>query len=689
MNILMAYNSVLPLPFAVQVLDNPRVAVAQRTGDPGILIGQQAIVAAGAQSEFVAANMIQAKALGCCVILRAGEPPQYNKERSPKSGINLSKTSKQGFFKGAIAEELRFARLMDNGEPLPHHAKDAAHLLLSPIDPDYQHTMQLDLNMHDILREVGPNGDLQVLGYDHQTGYLRLEYKEGCGPHTKNADFNGQFVINILAGEEKPIFYSREWDSAWHDPNWDVSQSIIKKPPELASIPDEVYKKVFNHKFFLHYTESKHSNIRPSELKAANVFANRPRSADEFRIAMGKQHPQYDLVESCKDIGEILLTLKQQVPEQANRVILDIYNKSGSIIAGDWDGLALGHPPALDLKYTDVIDGFAPQEEGIKNRQLLMQLSEQYLTECKAKAHEKLSNHQPINAFEEKLLSVSSLSSIVSQFALERAGCVTVHEFVYQQVLNDSYRDKLNQHYGERYNMVAVQAAMDKLVSMKDYLTPDTMTQAAKNLLRAELAISDSILPTSMFDKLVTHMVNHYQLAVTSPQEAYVLPHIQYDMNVHDLYQHGFDMRNPYGSNLEGAWFLITADGTTIYGYSQEQLIEVLLTGDFLVNNHIDISHGADMASGWSRVIERQIELKQLIPEKTMDKYRAFKAEQQVGPEPIEIKPMDHAVHNIGSKFTSMKQQLTDFKSARLKQENVINADDDATTGNEGPQLGG
>lgn len=634
------------LPFAMQVVSNPKVTVANK-GAPGVLIGAQAMIAVGAQSEFVTANIMQAHALNCSIILRAGDPPQYNKNRGPKSGVNLSKTSKQGFFKGALAEEVRFARI-ENGKPKPHHAKDEAHLSLKPTDPEYQHTMQLDINMRDILREVGPEGDLRVLGFNPYTGLLRFEYKEGRGPSPDSnppPGFNGQFVVNLSAGENNPIFYSREWDKAEHDKDWDASQGIITKPPELA-IPDELYKKIFNHTFKLQYTESKSPNPDESELKNAKVFANRARSAEEFKQTMGADHPHYGLIEKCSTLEKVLDELKTQLGEEvASQVILEVYNKGGLIVAGDWDGMALGHPPGLNPKYAEVINVFAPKEEGIRNKEELLDRSDAYLEEIQEQAKQKKLEGTPLSSFEEKALSIPSITEIVSDFALARAGCITPHEFVYQQVLNHAYRDTLNAHYGEKYDTDAVQKAMDKLVSLKDIVTQDNILQVAKQLVQAEMMLTHDHISSTLLNQIAEHMASHFILA-TKNQDPYVLPHLQHDVNVHDLYQHGFDMRNPYGSNLEGAWLLITADGSTIYGETQEQLVEVLLTGDFLEKNHIEVNHGADMKAGWERVIERQLQLKQTIPPQTMAAYEEFHKAQHM------------------SRFKQCKEQVTQLKIA-------------------------
>jgi hypothetical protein len=635
-----------PVPFAMQVMDNPKVV--------GVLSGRDAMAKAGIQSEFAAANIMQASALKSSIILRAGDPPQYNKSRSPKSGVNLTKTSKQGFFKGALSQEERFARLEASGDPKPHNAKDANHLALQPTDPDFQHVMQLDINMIDILREVGPEGDLEVLGYDIGSSLLRLGYKEGHGPKTEL--FHGQFVVNIAEGTDIPIVYSREWDKPELNPNWDPVKQIITKPLELAAIPDGVYERVFNHTFMVGYTEDKIETPEHLSVKPANVFANRPRSAEEFKEAMGVGHPYFALIEDCTTLPKILDKLKTTLPgNEANQVILDVYNTAGSIVAGDWDGLALGHPPDLPHEFSQVINTFAPGLEGLDNQQLLLDRADHYLMQIKQTAIEAQEKGQPLSAFQKKALSISSITNIVSDFALARAGCITPHEFVFQQVLNSSYRDKANEHYGEKFNQDAMQNTLDRLLN--DPPPAGEVKSRIEAVLNEELAHAGSRANSTITERLVEHIGKHFELAHNQGLQEYTLPHVQHDVNIHELYQHGFDMRNPYGSNLEGAWLLIGEDGGILYGAHQEQLIEVLLTGDFLEKNTIDVSHGADMDIGWGKVIERQIQLGQSIPEKTKVKYDEYKSGQ-------EIETRKRTQSEMKSQVADMKSSIKDSSDA-------------------------
>lgn len=247
--------------------------------------GEMALQACGMQPEFARHLMMQAAVDDTCIILRAGNPPVYNQRRGSKSGVNLSKTSNHGLFRGSLAADLQFTRVDKKGhnigwyepmlmqpdsvleknkiyfelndgslqytvispngnsqtalidkdkltfEPtqplsleqikrlLPeilkitaqrdhtvgygHHKKDAAHLALPPNHIDYQHCMQLVITMQDLIREVRPEGDLNVLGYDQNSGQLRLEYKPGKGP----VDFMGQFVLNLKRAIKHHSFF--------------------------------------------------------------------------------------------------------------------------------------------------------------------------------------------------------------------------------------------------------------------------------------------------------------------------------------------------------------------------------------------------------------------------------------------------------------------------------------------------
>jgi hypothetical protein len=248
----------------------------------GVKTSTDAMKACGMQPELASHLALQNKSLGISIILRAGSPPVYNQKRGPKTGINKSKTSTQGLFKGSLAVDLQFTRLNHERKGSGHDAHDEEHLNLTIKEPNYQHTVALPVTMQDILREVSENGDLEVLGYED--GKLRLGYREGKG----DKDFNGQMVIDLTHGERVSSFYSRPWDRPDHDSDWDPNLKVIKKPAALSAVPDEVYQKVFNDIYTVAYTDTKGILTEESELKEARVFANTPRTSMELLVAIRK-----------------------------------------------------------------------------------------------------------------------------------------------------------------------------------------------------------------------------------------------------------------------------------------------------------------------------------------------------------------------------------------------------------------
>lgn len=144
--------------------------------------------------------------------------------------------------------------------------------------------MHLDISMHDILREVGPSGDLEVTGYNEHNGQLRLGYKEGHGPDPES--FNGQFIVNLHIGYSGPQFYSRPWDRPEASPDWDPEKGVITKPEALHMIPDEIYEEVFTATFKVNYTETKDYSPAIEDMKRCEVFANHPRDVESFKATL-------------------------------------------------------------------------------------------------------------------------------------------------------------------------------------------------------------------------------------------------------------------------------------------------------------------------------------------------------------------------------------------------------------------
>lgn len=605
---------------------------------PGLKKSTDALKACGMQPELAAHLMLQCQALNQCIILRAGSPPVYNQKRAPKDGLNLSKTSNQGLIKGSIAVSPRFSRVT-NGIGRGTHRKDTEHLNLKITDPDYQHTVALPVTMQDILRELSPEGDLQFLGYEN--GKLRLAYKESAYEKGKvDPDFQGQFVIDLKDGDPSPIFYSRPWDHPSNNPLWDHEKQRLNKPDELAHIPDEDYFPATACLFKVYYTEHQHElnslttfpneskdNLEDEvELEEVKVFANTPKTA----LGLIKAIRESGVLESsAPTLMELKLALEQMDSNTPLWEILHlftpsqlkiVYDHCGLVVTGDWDGLALGHPSLEDIplelqKQMRVYNTFH------KTGYIRVQEKEDLLlAACNYFHYLKANPEIFVTPLGSLLQHISDPLELFSEESLARAGCITPFEYLFQQMINYTTRDVKNQHYGESVSdLDLLQFCFDKGLEAYNQMQPapdvDPQQRWHDCLQVVIQEIDNSPLHHKTYRKqvLLEHIKNHLKIAIQQQAKTYVIPHPDYEHNVHNLFQHGFDMRNPYGSNLDGAWLMILGDGMVLHGENERQLTQVLVKGQLLERNYIEVSPHALMSEGWGNVIQEQLKLKQPV----------------------------------------------------------------------------
>ena len=622
----------------------------------GLKTSKEAIMASGMQLELAAHLMLQCSSLQKSIILRAGIPPVYNQKRGPKSGLNLSKTSLQGLFKGSIPLDLRFTRL-NNGVALGHHKTDASRLLLDLRHPEYQHSIQLTLTMQDILRELSPKGDLRVLGYED--GKLRLCYKAGRG----HPDFYGQFIINLLESDSPPVFYSRPWDKPEHHTDWDPVNHLIRKPDALSLLPEEVYQQCFSNLFSLSYAKHQDILLHPDEVEEARVFANTPKTSRDLLQAIKETKAlALDLqvlrnLEAMDDNTPMYDVLDKLSLEQ----IKTLYDTCGLITTGDWDGLLLGHPNACELSELPptigrVYNTFMKGVSGINERQEFLDACCDYVHFLKtSKTHAET----PIGKL---VRSIENPGLFFTELAIKRAGSITPYEFVFTQLINYAYQDKENKAYGETISLEDLQSSLE--AGLKHKNTPKEADQEDD---RAALDICLHYYQKRTERKYVpeaikTHLAAHLEIAQANAGKPCKIPHPDYDHNVHELFQHGFEIRNPYGARLDGAWFMITDQGGMLYGETQDQLIGTLLLGDFLEKNSIDIPACVAMTDGWWEVLEKQMKLGQSILPKTLENYQSWLLTQRLQmptPPLFKVDPtMPSSSNSIVRFFVSAAKQL-------------------------------
>lgn len=560
--------------------------------------GALALRECGMQPEFAASLLLMQNATGTSLILRAGSPPVYDRPRSPKTGLNLSKTSNQGFFKGSLAEDPQFTRVQTdlNGTKtaIGHHKKDTHRL-----ESGQQNTVVLPVRMRDIIRELREGGDLQLtkIGASRDgTTELRFCYKEGKG----DKDFKGEFVIRMSEGQHFQATDTRAWDRPENDPEYDTKKRIIPKPKGVL-MSDRLWERLYDFakdkEFPLSYTTQANSD----DLMPAKVFAN----------------------------------------------------NEGLIVTGDWDGLALGHPPDLPENAKRVYNTFSDDPS---EKLALIKQTRILLDQFKTKIDHKELRGEPLSNFE-IMIRNTRYSDLYTEFSLQRAGCITAFEFLTNSVANCAYKEAQRNYVRDESKLIGMEQAYEsgvqlgRKLSLRGATADEALKEASKHakavviseqvkvanaaasskeerVTETEVRRSHSFRETR--SKLFEHIDKHLAASISSPgEDIRSIPHPDYDTNIQDLFQHGYDMRNPYGSNLEGAWLLVSNDGMILHGKTQEDLIEIMLSGDFLEKNHIDINFAADMSAGWHKVVSKQLALGQNVPDKTRESLLSYQQNQE------------------------------------------------------------
>lgn len=579
--------------------EKPKLTIMDMKEVYKVKTGIAALKAAGMQEAFVGQLIDQLQSTGGFMVLRAGGlPPAYNRKVSPKSGLNLTKTSNQGFFKGALAKNHRFTRIITDksGEkkPLGHHHKDRARM--NATDPDQrQNYTHMTVRRDEILRELREGGDLELIGYK-KGEEIRFRYKEGKG----NPDFKGEFILKLDEAQEFIPHYARSWDKPENDEAFDREKGIIPLPENQTIIPPDEWESLYhyleNHEVPCYFTDELGSRPVPAE-----VFAD----------------------------------------------------SNGLRIAGDWDGCGLSIP------------GWVPNEARIEyntfdrksdfNAEALIEASEQFLKHYQDRIKEKSSK---LSQTEEAVLEMK-MEDLYTEFSKGRAGCISPYEFVNNCIANKLYqkreffkdddKDKnLNEIYSLALNAGRVKLAeTGSLESSKQHAITVASALVARSrntdILKAHPNLTQAGLESSTIEqKKREEITSHLQTYLNSQlendadfiqlksdvsqeeievllqgREHIEIPPINYDINVDNLFQHGYDMRNPYGSNLEGSWLMIH-NGVTYYGDTQEQLAKMLLVDGILTEEHqFPITFSADMTKGWAEVIEKQQSLRHFSEART------------------------------------------------------------------------
>lgn len=613
----------------------------------GIRTGIEAMRTSGIQLEFAAHLMLLANNTGSTLILRSGEPPNYNRPISPKPGYIRSKSSKdQGFFNGYLAIEDIFTRLIRDrdGHKSMLGVKPADKIKLEkPItDPAHLHSKQLQVNIFEIYNQLSTDGDLQVKSYDPETGILKLKFRAFKGA----PDFKGHFELHLKSDEliETERKYARPWDEPTKEKQEKIKEYLKQNIPGFTTAD---FERLGNLDIPLFYKETE-----DSELKPAMVIAKTPRLMSELIQALeAVKHP---LLAEIKALTSYQAALDRLGAEELQKV----FDQVGRIVTGDWDGLCLGYPTGLDRRYLEPCNTFATGVKQVQEIRRLVNLSIDLLDAYKTEALIRELELKPQTALDKLVLSITDYFELFDADIVQRAGIITPYEFLFQQLANYAYKQPDNLALGDEKVMANLQSAVDFAIAgtmdskhIWNIQNRAPSVQERQEIINTALAFLDKqedCLPHILRDKRAQHLIQYLHKILSDPEftklkadfaklvpaKIRVIPHPDFDINSAYLFQHGFDMRSPYGIEADGPWLLVSNEGLILQGNNQQQLIEVLLAenGKLLQNNCLDFNHTLDMRPsmvglpGWGDVIKKQLELGLFVSEKTQTSLKAFEA---------------------------------------------------------------
>lgn len=565
-----------------------------------ILTGDDARRKAGLPHEWGAEVAITADALDTFFSIRAPDPnslPMYNIESAPKGSNIKTKSSKSGFAKGLYPLEITETRRKD-GAPIGHDVKDSKHLHLPINDPLYLHTVTRKLTIQELLRELADDGDLYVKGY--KNNILTIAYKDGTGEPSL------EYIIDLTKLEKKPIHWSRPEDEI---------MSEQEKPACLQALPDRIYKKLFDKTFELYYRLGDKDDIKPYK-----IFAAKPQTLHELTQAVSKSKHIWNKKDKKKKLellskqtGHIISDINSLF---TNEELLSLYDQSSKPITGDQDGLILGSPLDLPENFSTVFNTFAnkgswrassPGLQLIKNSREYFS----YMQDILAKKQNKLSEALQGKRFDDLCID----STIVA-----RSGCITAQEFTFAQILNNLHGNP-NAPLGENYDMQLLQQIFDSGLNTILDNRHNSPQSALNKGLRHIYTLLDEEANISTNEKRTLKEFLTYHLKLAFSEHAlpgsYLLPFPNYDPNVHNLIQHGFDTRNPNGCNFEGPTIVFWR-GVVAYCPTQEILAKLILESNLYQHNFLPINHAVDMDAGWGELIAKQMELGQNVSNETI-----------------------------------------------------------------------
>ncbi len=561
-----------------------------------VVSGEAAMLKAGVPEELSSRINENLSHHGTIYVARAGNRPRYEFNISPKAGNNLSKSSTQYLMRGFLVENPNYGRIKDNGDVRGHHKKDIAGLILHDVYPDPNDIESIELTdaQQQALREkfsYSPyiNEDTDIPNFLQSCFGLDITHLETDKQKAKVQE-KRQSLTNVPVTLHQLLEGIKEGDVT--NARLEGEKLVFEQSGldcEFCIELDESWPEM----------EPNYAveGLRPDDLP--NIAL--PKNLEEFDqwIAQGK----ITKANICHDTVHNSEGWLEMTVEGSNRRIVMPIEELGEDVT--FSTLSRRHQ--VDLKDPDTL---APSNRG----------SIQY--DVYERIRIELERNGGDSTF--RLQENGEVPTPVRCFSNDDGG-LPVSGDIDGLLTGIPLSGEPSDH--KIYNTFSPNPMeMVMLVKKSNDLLLRLQQQALdKKEAGHHLDVMDEcLLELNIEEQGLREFVSETQLAragCISPFQFVQMQLLNYayrkEGTIDNLFQHGYDMHNPYGCNAEGAALMYVpglGDKNPVYCETQNQLCSLLCTGDLLKDNHFDVNFGCDMSEGWADVVQKQMQLKKEDP---------------------------------------------------------------------------
>lgn len=593
----------------------------------GLNTGNAATTKAGWPNEFFNQVQKQQQILGTLYVARAGNRPRYEFDISPKAGNNLSKSSTNFATRGFLPADAKLGRKNNDGSLTGHHKKDALGLILREYPPKFtgnetnaQAQEMLLAAENKIFEKFSYLPALQKNPGDDTRPNLNTLIKDNLFSKDKNFDISVLLTDRSQATRDNLESKIQSKQQALTDVPFTLHQLL-----EGIKSGEVVNTRLDSNTGVLSFKQS--SEGINFQIDTKQLYKNQPKfSVKELKP---EALPQTKIPNNLKELTQGINNkqFKDAVYDKESKLLRiklqagtsDAYSVviSGMEMSSIPNNINLGNvkpntPGDIDAQTYDMIQQQLAQSiDGDMAYTLFQENGEK--VQCFANTE----NGAPVSGDIDGLLA-GAPKDLDPEYSKEYNTFAGAEQQMYLnekvESLYQEYKNNLDDKEPSNFN--GMEKMLAKYESAAELYTDEQLSRGG--------CISAFQFLTMQIQNKAYADNNHFY-----GDEQTVTP------SVTNLFQHGYDMHNPYGCNAEGAALVILPEMEPIYAESQEQLCKILCSGNLLEENKFEVNYGCDMEKGWGDVVRKQIAIQEndpknannAIPQKTLESFYKYEIE--------------------------------------------------------------